>query len=202
MWEVTPVVSSSCIFFDALPPECVSSVARVISWLLGCLIGLTSKKDEDTMRWIFKGLGDRRDLGAAAVELAVLLPLLLLLGLGTMEFAIMLYDQHVITNASREGARYGIAWDTPRNDPDIDTEQIIKGITGQYCTEHLISFGSDSNQEPIVHVPSLCVAAGDNLRVQVTYDYDFLGFSNIVKLFRGSSSGSIHLSAYTEMVCQ
>jgi hypothetical protein len=52
--------------------------------------------------------------GAAAVEFAVVLPLLVLLLFGSIEFGLLLYNQEVITNASREGARAGIA----RHDSD------------------------------------------------------------------------------------
>ena len=44
--------------------------------------------------------------GAAAVEFAIVLPLLLVFVFGIIEFGFLLYDKAVITNASREGARY------------------------------------------------------------------------------------------------
>jgi Flp pilus assembly protein TadG len=48
--------------------------------------------------------------GAAAVEFAILLlPLLLLIG-GGVDFGHAYYIQHVITTASREGARYGVKY--------------------------------------------------------------------------------------------
>ena len=48
--------------------------------------------------------------GAAAVELALLLlPLVLLIG-GGMDFGEAYYIKHMITNASREGARYGVKY--------------------------------------------------------------------------------------------
>ena len=48
--------------------------------------------------------------GVAAVEFALLLlPLVLLIG-GGMDFGGAYYIQHVITNASREGARYGVKY--------------------------------------------------------------------------------------------
>jgi len=46
--------------------------------------------------------------GASAVEFALLLPLLMLIVFGIIEFGIGLYRQAVLTNASREGARSGI----------------------------------------------------------------------------------------------
>jgi Flp pilus assembly protein TadG len=44
--------------------------------------------------------------GAAAVEFALILPILILLVLGGMDLGHRFYMQHLITNASREGARY------------------------------------------------------------------------------------------------
>jgi Flp pilus assembly pilin Flp len=45
--------------------------------------------------------------GASAVEFALLLPLLVLFVFGIIEFGAWFYDQAVITNASRVGARLG-----------------------------------------------------------------------------------------------
>ena len=44
--------------------------------------------------------------GAAAVEFALILPVLIFLVLGGMDLGHRFYMQHLITNASREGARY------------------------------------------------------------------------------------------------
>ncbi len=44
--------------------------------------------------------------GAAAVEFAIILPILLVLTLGALDMGHMYYVDHLITNASREGARY------------------------------------------------------------------------------------------------
>ena len=43
--------------------------------------------------------------GVAAVEFAIVLPFLVLLICGTIEFGLMFYNKQVITNASREGVR-------------------------------------------------------------------------------------------------
>lgn len=45
--------------------------------------------------------------GATAVEFALLLPLLLLLVLGTIDWGYYFYLREVVVNASREGARTG-----------------------------------------------------------------------------------------------
>ncbi|MCL6634264.1 MAG: pilus assembly protein [Peptococcaceae bacterium] len=58
------------------------------------------------MRIIRKLILDRR--GQALVELALVLPLLLVLAIGTMEFGRIFHSYLVITNATREGARVGV----------------------------------------------------------------------------------------------
>lgn len=58
------------------------------------------------MRFIRKLIKDKQ--GQALVELALVLPLLILLVMGTMEFGRIFHSYLLITNASREGARSGI----------------------------------------------------------------------------------------------
>ena len=48
--------------------------------------------------------------GAAMVEFAIVLPLLLMLIFGMIEFSVMLYDKAMLTNATREGTRLGILY--------------------------------------------------------------------------------------------
>ena len=48
--------------------------------------------------------------GAAAVEFAIILPLLIFLILGGMDIGHMFYIDHIISTASREGARYGVKY--------------------------------------------------------------------------------------------
>ena len=46
--------------------------------------------------------------GAVAAEFALLLPVLLTILFGIIEFGMIMYGREVVTNASREGARAGI----------------------------------------------------------------------------------------------
>ena len=43
--------------------------------------------------------------GTSIVEFAIILPLLIILIFGMVEYSVLFYDKAVITNASREGAR-------------------------------------------------------------------------------------------------
>src|SRR5512143_3373870 len=97
--------------------------------------------------------GKNRQRGAAAVEFAMVLPLLLMVLFMIIEFSIALYDKAVITNASREGARSGIVMGTPR-----PTAGSIIATVDTYCASNLISFGKDA---PSTSVSSACANPGD-----------------------------------------
>lgn len=52
-----------------------------------------------------RGAGRLNDRGAAAVEFAIILPLLLILVGGIIDFGRLFYTEIMVTNAAREGAR-------------------------------------------------------------------------------------------------
>ena len=124
--------------------------------------------------------------GAAAVEFAIILPLLVMLLFGIIEFGIILYDKAMITNASREGARAGIVFSDPII-PDSD----IKKVVTDYCGSYMITFGEDSIDNDDIDITRL----DGNLTVNVTYTYDFLVLPNFV----AGIVGNITLSAVTTM---
>ncbi len=120
-----------------------------------------------------KMLNIRGQRGAAAIEFAIVLPVLVLLLFGTIEFGLLLYNQQVITNASREGARAGIVAQSPRVTP-----QAIASVVTSYCGGNLITFGDAAAAGPNVTVTP-GTTFGTDLTVQVTYNYDFLVLSNL-----------------------
>ena len=67
--------------------------------------------------------------GVAAAEFALLLPVLLMILLGTIEFGMIMYSRELITNASREGARAGIVQVSPK-----PTAGAIRTIATTYLT--------------------------------------------------------------------
>jgi Flp pilus assembly protein TadG len=127
----------------------------------------------------------KREDGAAAVEFAIVLPLLMLILFGIIEFGLILYNQEVITNASREGARFGIVIGTPRP----STGQ-IQGVVNTYLTNSGLNVGNAT-----VNVAGAQGASGSDLTVSVVYPYDFLVLPNFV----ASLSDSLNLSATTVM---
>ena len=124
--------------------------------------------------------------GASAVEFALVLPLLMLITFGIIEFGMFIYNQQVITNASREGARAGIVASMPRVTPDQ-----IEEVVHTYCLNNMVTFGAP-NTPTIVRPPvgySATAAFGSDLRVQVNYQYSFLVIPNFISgLYQGSES--------------
>jgi len=126
--------------------------------------------------------------GIAAVEFALVLPILVLLAFGIIEFSLALYDKAVITNASREAARSGIVYRVP---PVTDAE--IADVVDNYCQSRLVTFGSST--QPASTVVRAGNEPGSELRVRVQYPYTFLVLPNFVTQL----TGSILLTAETAM---
>jgi Flp pilus assembly protein TadG len=61
---------------------------------------------------LFISLFLRRQQGASATELALILPVFLFLVFGVLEFGHAWYMRQMLSNASREGARYGYCYET------------------------------------------------------------------------------------------
>jgi Flp pilus assembly protein TadG len=127
----------------------------------------------------------KREEGAAAVEFALVLPILLMIVFGIIEFGLVLYNQEVITNASREGARYGIIIGSPR-----PAAGEIQGVVNNYLTNAGLTAGNAT-----VNVAGAQGASGNDLTVSVLYPYDFLVLPN----FAASLGSTLNLSATTIM---
>ncbi len=79
--------------------------------------------------------------GAAVVEFAIILPFLMLLLMGIIEFGLLFYNQQVLTNASREGARSGIARFDENSDGLFDESDIFE-VIDKYWNDRLITFAT------------------------------------------------------------
>ncbi len=139
--------------------------------------------------------------GASAIEFAIILPLLLLIIFGTIEFGFLLYNKQVITNASREGSRAGIVARTPTRLPAFGSPSVDQ-VVQLYCAQNLITFDY-AQLPPVTSFPdgfNPNALFGENLRVRVAYNYQFLLFPDIViAFFRNSPERQITLTAETVM---
>ena len=133
----------------------------------------------------------RRERGATTVEFAIIAILLLTLVFAIIEFGILIFDQHVLTNASREGARAGVVMRLPRLSKDD-----IEVIVNKYAKEHMVTFGLPADpdidltwvwhkkEDPpippiILKESSANLSFGDELEVKVEYQFDFLFLSTV-----------------------
>ena len=102
--------------------------------------------------------------GAAAAEFALLLPVLLMILFGIIEFGMIMYGREVVTNATREGARAGIVQGPPKR-----TEPQIIAIATTYLT------GTGINTANVTFtVTGEGLANPNTLTVTATYLYSFL----------------------------
>ena len=88
----------------------------------------------------------RSESGASAVEFALLLPVLMMILFGIIEFGLALYRQAILTNASREGARLGIVQSIPaittaQIDAAIDIYLTAAGIPAGNVTRNIVAGG-------------------------------------------------------------
>ena len=107
----------------------------------------------------------RYERGSTAIEFALILPILLTMLFGIIDFGRLLYTQEVLNNAVREGARVGIKMKTvPVSDPEIET-QVSTVIDGSQLAD---------SSNATVAINRLAVGTSTNLQVGVQYTFSFL----------------------------
>jgi Flp pilus assembly protein TadG len=125
--------------------------------------------------------------GAAAIEMAIVMPVLVVLVFGIIEFSLAFYNQSMITNASRVGARAAIAGMTDVNQRIID-----------YCNDKL--FDLTENDDVIgaddisINTVTLTGDTKNAVSVSIDYTYHFL-FSSLI----GLDHAAVNLRANTTM---
>ncbi len=89
----------------------------------------------------------KRESGQAIVEFALVLPILLLLLCGIIDFGWLYYNQITLNNASREGARYAVIHYDPSIDwKDAAESRIMASMVG---VENAVAFVSDPQGQQI-----------------------------------------------------
>jgi Flp pilus assembly protein TadG len=130
--------------------------------------------------------------GQAVIELALTLPLLLVVVMGIFDFGLMFQRYEVVTNAAREGARVGVL-------PNYTTAD-AQARAHQYLTSGGLSASSATvtavvAQSPTFGSPAMSV---NQVTVTVTYPYTYAFVGPMLNLF-GGSLGSVTLQAVSTM---
>lgn len=123
--------------------------------------------------------------GAVAVEFALVLPLLVMLLVGMLEFGLVFWRQEMMTNATREAARAGIVAGTPR-----PTQAEIQAIL-----ESNLSLAGIDPAATTITITGVGGVSGDPLTVAVVYPYQFM----VVNQLASSLGANIDLTAQTVM---
>jgi hypothetical protein len=122
----------------------------------------------------------RNERGAALLETAITVPIILLIAVGIFEFGRAYQTQQVLTNAAREGAR----------------QAVIEGVSDAQVTSivrnYLTGGGLTAVDPAIDHMVSL-VGGGCpcGSRVTITYPFNFIVLQPVARLVvRSSTAGA------------
>ena len=132
-------------------------------------------------RLLRRGRGER---GAALLEMALTLPLLLLVCVGILEFGRAYQTWQVITNAAREGARIAVL---PGMDDAAVRSRVQQYMTvGQLPKAATATIAIDRNQS--VSIGGTATASAS--QVIVNYPFDFVVLDPIARLATGQGSAT------------
>jgi Flp pilus assembly protein TadG len=125
------------------------------------------------------------DSGSQLVELALVLPILLLLIAGIAEFGMLFQSYEVTTNAVREGARLAVL---PGG--DADDYAVVRTRVNDYMTTAALpgTFTTDVTPQGI---PVVGGATANGVRVTVAYTYDALFIGPIAGLINQTFTNTI-----------
>ena len=133
----------------------------------------------------------RSEKGAALLEAAITVPIILLISVGIFEFGRAYQTQQVLTNAAREGARLAVIEGS--SDADIRTR------VGQYLSGGGLKTVSDAN---ILVVRNVAMTGTTASSVEVRYPFEFMVLNPVVRLIAPTDTKTgapITMSAMTLM---
>lgn len=146
-----------------------------------------------------QGLGNERSLrfgsdrGAELVEFAMVMPILLVIFAGIVDFGLMLQRSEVVTNAAREGARLRVL-------PGYEDADAIARVDAYL--EDSIGAGASAYANTVINDQSIPAATGPAIQakqvvVQYTTSYAILG--PVMSFVGGSDFGQITLTGRASM---
>lgn len=137
----------------------------------------------------------RSDRGAAAVEFALLLPLLMLIVCGIIDFGGQLNAQNALTQAAREGVRLAALG---KSDAEIET------WSKNAATSPLLDTDHDGQPDINFGTVLTCPQDDENAKVTLTFPYHYVTPVGSFGVLLGGSGGlddPITLSATGVMPC-
>ena len=145
---------------------------------------------------------NREERGAALVEFALALPLLLVVLGGIVDFGFTFQRYEVITNAAREGARMASLPGYDQNSVDQRVRAYVaNGIGTAAASAPAMPSGAVTLTSGTIPIP---VAGGGTknmatVLVTVTYNHNFLLLGPVLSLINKTWGGTIVLTATSQM---
>lgn len=125
----------------------------------------------------------RSERGAELIEFALVLPLLLMILLGIVDFGFLFQRMQVMTNAAREGARMAVLPGYKPGDVDFRVRDFVR-TGGVPTTPENLKISVTDVPIPTTTTPPPSPMKG--IRVEVTYTHQYLFIGPIAKLLGGS----------------
>jgi Flp pilus assembly protein TadG len=126
----------------------------------------------------------RQERGAALLEMALTLPLLLLVCVGILEFGRAYQTWQVMTNAAREGARIAVLPGITNTDVTNRVQTYL--VNGQLPNAASATVNIDRTQTISIGATGTAPAA----QVTVNYPFDFIVLDPIARLATGQGSAT------------
>jgi Flp pilus assembly protein TadG len=143
----------------------------------------------------------RQTKGAVAVEFAILATIFLVLIAGILDFGHAWYMKQVITNASREGARYGITYQTNTSGVRIAPSALNPTIQTYIQTNYLANAALPCDANPTIILGGAGYTSGTKgAGLEVTVSATKTWF--MIASFVPGMSEQQSLSAKTVMLCE
>lgn len=153
----------------------------------------------------------RSQEGAVAVEFALILPILLLLVAGIIDFGHYWYIGHVASDASREGARYGTRYVT-HFDPTKGTVRTLPKNLSPSISDHVLlpAYADYASRLPLTPDPTVTpsgagftntdptTVAGKDLTITVTATKTWWVLGSLIPTLGSSKL----LTVTTTMTCE
>ena len=136
---------------------------------------------------------DGRERGGVLVEFAMVVPILLVIFAGIVDFGLMMQRREVVTNAAREGARIAVL-------PGYDDDDVEARVNA-YLNDG-IQAGTSANANTDVSEPFDLAGVTPPVRmvsVDVTLDTRYAILGPVMGLVGGSNFGTVTLRARSTM---
>jgi Flp pilus assembly protein TadG len=136
----------------------------------------------------------KSERGAALLEAAITIPMLLLVSVGIFEFGRAYQTWQILTNAAREGARIAVL-------PDSSNSDISSRVT-QYMTDGQLNHANTAavgiNRSAVLDVNGRSVSASE---VDIDYPFSFIVLQPVARLIAPQTSlgGDIVMHAQAVM---